>query len=182
MLAKPSLSKTSRFVAGAILMRRALDHRVLVARFLVAAALVAVFAAFAAPPAIADPSGHGRGRSDEWRGHDRREHHGRSWREREWWGHRPSAHYGGPGYYLGPGYVYPPLAAFYPPPAPLYYPPAAATYYPPPIDYAPPVAANSSPSTAPCRQARHTVIIDGKPQVLVGTLCKGPDGDWHVAP
>jgi hypothetical protein len=148
---------------------------------LVAAALIA--GAFGAPPAIAEPWNHGRGRSDEWRGHDRRQHHGRGWREPEGWGRpRPGARYSGPGYYLGPGYVYPPLAAFYPSPAPLYYPPAAATYDPPPIDYAPPVAANPSPSTAPCRQARNTVIINGKPQVLVGTLCKGPDGNWHAAP
>ncbi len=162
-------------------MRRALGRRVAVARSFAIAALIAVLNSFGGAPAFAD---HDHGRHDGWRKHERREHHQRASREREWERHRPYAYHGAPDYYVAPGDVYPPLVAQYPPS--VYYPPAV--YHSPPVDYAPPIAANSiplpsgSPSPESCHQAQHTVTIDGKPEVLTGTVCKGPDGDWHVVP
>jgi hypothetical protein len=71
---------------------------------------------------------------------------------------------------------------FAPPPVAFYPPPPVVAYYPPPLS-AP--YATSPPPTArseDCRQYETTVTIDGTPQRLVGTVCKGPDGNWHPAP
>lgn len=76
---------------------------------------------------------------------------------------------------------------FVPPPVAFYAPPVY--YVPPPIyPYAPPLPAAAAPppdspgSAAECRAYRSTITIDGRPQLLVGTLCKGPDGNWHLVP
>ncbi|HUJ97916.1 MAG TPA: hypothetical protein VLV85_06680 [Stellaceae bacterium] len=80
-------------------------------------------------------------------------------------------------FYRPSGFVPPPFA-YYPPPA--YYVPSPVYYYPPP----PPLAAAPTPSrstgAADCRDYQTTVTIDGKPQPLIGTVCKGPDGNWHA--
>jgi hypothetical protein len=62
--------------------------------------------------------------------------------------------------------------------APGFMPPPFAYYPPPP----PPPAATPSRSNgaADCRDFQTTVTIDGKPQTLIGTVCKGPDGNWHT--
>lgn len=86
-------------------------------------------------------------------------------------------------FFGGPVFAPPPV--FYSPP--VYYPPPVY-YYPPPAYYAPPAAA-SPPSQGggpykneDCRQTETTITIDGQAQRLVGTVCKGPDGNWHTAP
>jgi hypothetical protein len=79
-------------------------------------------------------------------------------------------------FFGAPGFVPPPFA-YYPPPA--YYAPSPVYYYPPPPPAAAP-APNRSDGAADCRDYQTTVTIDGKPQTLIGTVCKGPDGNWHT--
>jgi len=76
----------------------------------------------------------------------------------------------------------PPPPAFYGPP--VYYAPPPLYYYPPPAAAAPPAPSQGgSPySKEDCRQTETTITIDGQAQRLVGTVCKGPDGNWHTAP
>jgi surface antigen len=31
-----------------------------------------------------------------------------------------------------------------------------------------------------CREYRHTVSIDGRPETVTGTACRKPDGTWHA--
>jgi hypothetical protein len=111
-LSDPRPSKTSTFMLCAVL----------------AGALVVTMSA----PADAD--GWDRGsdwrrhewRAHEWREHQWREQRWRAWHEHEWWEHhRPYSLYGAPGYYVAPGYAYPPPGYIYSPP-PVVYPPAAA--------------------------------------------------------
>ena len=77
-----------------------------------------------------------------------------------------------------PVFAPPPVAYYYPPPPPVAY------YAPPP----PPPPAQPPQTPAPlsrsenCRQYQTTIDIDGQPQPLVGTVCKGADGNWHPAP
>lgn len=79
--------------------------------------------------------------------------------------------------FLGtPGFVPPPFAYY---PAPAYYAPAPVYYYPPPPPPAAP-APNRSDGATDCRDYQTTVTIDGKPQPLIGTVCKGPDGNWRT--
>ncbi len=80
------------------------------------------------------------------------------------------------------GTVFAPPPAFYAPP--VYYAPPPLYYYPPPA-----IAAPSAPTqggrpyrTEDCRQYETTITIDGQAQQLVGTVCKGPDGNWHPVP
>jgi hypothetical protein len=80
-----------------------------------------------------------------------------------------------PVFFGAPGFAPPPFA-HYPPPAYYAYAPSPI-YYPPPPPAAAPAPSNG---TADCRDYQTTITIDGKPQPLVGTVCKGPDGNWHV--
>ena len=82
-------------------------------------------------------------------------------------------------FFGGPVFAPPP---FYSPP--VYYTPPPQYYYPPPAVAAPPAPAQggSDYSTEDCRQYESTITIDGQAQRLVGTVCKGPDGNWHTAP
>ncbi|HUC64209.1 MAG TPA: hypothetical protein VMA53_02195 [Stellaceae bacterium] len=83
-------------------------------------------------------------------------------------------------FFGAPGFAPPPFA-YYPPPPAYAYAAAPAYYYPPPPPAAAP-APNRSNGAADCRDYQTTITIDGKPQPLVGTVCKGPDGNWHVVP
>jgi hypothetical protein len=76
--------------------------------------------------------------------------------------------------------VFAPPPLFAPPPAAVVYPPPAVAYYPPPPGptYQPPPTPPSRSEN--CRQYQTTIDIDGQPQPLVGTVCKGPDGNWHT--
>lgn len=72
---------------------------------------------------------------------------------------------------------------------PVFAPPAVAFYPPPPMVayYAPlpPMQYQTAPTPTPpsrsenCRQYHTTIDIDGEAQPLVGTVCKGLDGNWH---
>ena len=80
------------------------------------------------------------------------------------------------------GPVFAPPPVFYGPP--VYYAPPAPYYYPPPAAAAPPAPSQGgSPyGKEDCRQTETTITIDGQAQRLLGTVCKGPDGNWHTAP
>ena len=80
-------------------------------------------------------------RRQEWREEAWREQRWRAWREHEWWEqHRPYAYGVGPGYYVAPGYAYPPPAVVYPPVVypPVVYPPVVYPPAPPPVVYGAP--------------------------------------------
>lgn len=79
--------------------------------------------------------------------------------------------------FVGAPVFAPPPVAFYQPPV-YYAPPPMYSYAPPPAAPAP-----ATPSYRPedCRQYQTTIDIDGKPQPVIGTVCKGPDGNWHIA-
>ena len=65
-------------------------------------------------------------RDHEWREREWREQRWRAWREHEWWEHhRPYTFYGGPGYYVAPGYAYPAPGYLYSPPPVVYPPPGS---------------------------------------------------------
>ena len=85
-------------------------------------------------------------------------------------------------FFSGPVFA-PPPPVFYSPP--VYYAPPPQYYYPPPAVATPPPPTQqggSSYRSEDCRQYETTITIDGKPQQLVGTVCKRPDGTWHTAP
>jgi hypothetical protein len=106
-------------------MRTLVPHPVHISALLLGAALAGTLAISA--PAHAEGWDHGNDwRRHEWREHEWREQRRRAWREHEWWEHhRPYSFYRVPGYYVAPGYAYPPSGYVYSPPA-VVYPPAAA--------------------------------------------------------
>ena len=80
--------------------------------------------AMSAPARAEEWDRGGDWRRHEWREHEWREHRWQAWREHEWWEHhRPYSFYYAPGYYVAPGYAYPPPGYVYAPP-PVVYPPA----------------------------------------------------------
>jgi hypothetical protein len=108
-------------------MRGLLDHRLIGRHALILGAALAGTLTLGAAPAHAE--GWDRGsdwRRHEWREHAWREHEWRAhraWREHEWWlHHRPYSLYGAPGYYVAPGYAYPPPGYVYAPPSVVYPP------------------------------------------------------------
>ena len=97
-------------------------------------------------------------------------------------GFRSTVFVGGP-VFAAPAVFAPPPVAFYQPP-PFYAPPPPY-YYQPPVAAQPPAIppqGGSGYSTEDCRPYETIITIDGNPQRLVGTVCKGSDGNWHVAP
>lgn len=108
-------------------MRRLFARSLHIKALLLCATVAGTLAATVPAPAHAE--GWDRGgdwRRHEWREHEWREHRWREWREHEWWEHhRPYSFYGAPGYYVAPGYAYPPPGYLYSPP-PVVYPPAAS--------------------------------------------------------
>ena len=83
-------------------------------------------------------------------------------------------------FFGAPAFAAPPVAFVSPP---VYYAPPPQYYYPPaPPAAAPPPAAHGGSGTQDCRPYETTITIDGQPQRLVGTVCKGSDGNWHPAP
>jgi hypothetical protein len=90
---------------------------------------------------------------------------------------RSAFFFGGPVFAPPPVFYSPPV--YYAPPV-YYYPPPA--YYAPPAAAAPPSQGGSPYKKEDCRQTETTITIDGQAQRLVGTVCKGPDGNWHTAP
>ena len=83
-------------------------------------------------------------------------------------------------FFSAPAFAPPPVAFLSPP---VYYAPPPQYYYPPaPPAAAPPRPPQGGSGTQECRPYETTITIDGQPQRLVGTVCKGPDGNWHPAP
>jgi hypothetical protein len=71
--------------------------------------------------------------------------------------------------------------------APLYAPPAY--YYPPPVYAPPPLYAPSpayrqpapgSQSGSNCQPYESTTTINGRPETVIGTACRQPDGTWRI--
>jgi hypothetical protein len=112
------------------------DMRRLIARRPLQTSALILGAALTGALVVATPApvhAEGWDRGGDWRRHEWREHEWRerewrerrAWREHEWWEHhRPYSLYGAPGYYVAPGYAYPPPGYLYSPP-PVVYPPAA---------------------------------------------------------
>ena len=73
------------------------------------------------------------------------------------------------------GYFYQPPVYY---PAPYYSAPPSYSYPPPPPAAAP--SRGSSYGSEDCRRYETRITIDGKPQTLSGTVCKGADGNWHT--
>ncbi len=80
--------------------------------------------------------------------------------------------------FVGAPVFAPPPVAFFQPPV-YYVPPPMYAYPPPGVTGAPSGGTSYRPED--CRRYETTITIDGKPQPLVDTVCKGPDGNWHRA-